>query len=74
MMIKYERDEITFDEKALEQIEKHAWNGNIREMENKIKRAVIMADGKYITREDLGLAEAGDLSSVAAPLTDTSMG
>jgi two-component system NtrC family response regulator len=31
-------------------------------MENKIKRAVIMADGKHITREDLGLAEAGELS------------
>ena len=35
---------------------------NIREMENKVKRAVIMAEGKYITREDLGLAEAGELS------------
>ena len=34
----------------------------LNEMENKIKRAVIMADGKYVTREDLGLAEAGELS------------
>ncbi len=31
-------------------------------MENKIKRAVIMADSKYIGREDLGLAEAENLS------------
>lgn len=42
MSIKYERNELVFDEKALSQIEKHAWNGNIREMENRIERAVIL--------------------------------
>lgn len=51
-----------FTPDAIAAIENYAWPGNIREMENKIKRAVIMADGKYVTREDLGLAEAGDLS------------
>lgn len=51
-----------FTPDAIAAIENYAWPGNIREMENKIKRAVIMADGKYISREDLGLAEAGELS------------
>jgi two-component system NtrC family response regulator len=51
-----------FTPDAIAAIENYPWPGNIREMENKIKRAVIMADGKYVTREDLGLAEAGDLS------------
>jgi len=51
-----------FTPDAIAAIENYAWPGNIREMENKIKRAVIMADGKHITREDLGLAEAGELS------------
>jgi two-component system, NtrC family, response regulator len=51
-----------FTHDAIEAIEGYSWPGNIREMENKIKRAVIMAEGKYITRDDLGLAEAGDLS------------
>ena len=51
-----------FTPDATAAIENYAWPGNIREMENKIKRAVIMADGKHITREDLGLAEAGELS------------
>lgn len=51
-----------FTPDAIESIECHDWPGNIREMENKIKRAVIMAEGKYITREDLGLAAAGELS------------
>lgn len=51
-----------FTPDAIAAIENYNWPGNIREMENKIKRAVIMADGKYVTREDLGLAEAGELS------------
>ena len=51
-----------FTPDATAAIENYPWPGNIREMENKIKRAVIMADGKHITREDLGLAEAGELS------------
>ena len=57
MMSKYRRDEIAFDEKALEQIEKHAWNGNIREMENRIERAVILCENNHITVSDLDLEQ-----------------
>jgi DNA-binding NtrC family response regulator len=52
---KYERNTIFFNEKALEQIEKHAWNGNIREMENRIERAVILCENNTITAADLDL-------------------
>ncbi|WP_348811183.1 sigma-54-dependent transcriptional regulator [Flavobacterium maritimum] len=55
MIDKYGHDEITFDEKALEQIAKHAWNGNIREMENRIERAVILCENNLITVSDLDL-------------------
>lgn len=55
MITKYERNEIVFDEKALEQIEKHAWNGNIREMENRIERAVILCENNTINVADLDL-------------------
>lgn len=55
MIDKYERNEIVFDEKALEQIEKHAWNGNIREMENRIERAVILCENNMINVVDLDL-------------------
>jgi len=55
MTEKYGRDEITFDKKVPEQIEKHAWNGNIREMENKIERAVILCENNKITIADLDL-------------------
>lgn len=57
MITKYGRDEITFDSKVLEQIEKHAWNGNIREMENRIERAVILCENNRITVSDLDLEE-----------------
>ena len=52
---KYEREEIVFEEKALEQIQKHAWKGNIREMENRIERAVILCENNTIKSADLDL-------------------
>lgn len=55
MAEKYGRDEITFDKKVPEQIEKHAWKGNIREMENKIERAVILCENNKITIADLDM-------------------
>ena len=42
-----------FSSQAIESIERYSWPGNIRELENRIKRAVIMSEGKKITLEDL---------------------
>ncbi|MCW9014355.1 MAG: PEP-CTERM-box response regulator transcription factor [Gammaproteobacteria bacterium] len=44
-----------FTKDALVAIDAHEWPGNVRELKNRIKRAVIMADGKHITAEDLEL-------------------
>ncbi len=44
-----------FDKEATAAIESHDWPGNVREIESRVKRAVIMADGNYITPEDLEL-------------------
>jgi two-component system, NtrC family, response regulator len=40
---------------ALTAIDEWPWPGNVRELENRMKRAVIMAEGKLITAEDLDL-------------------
>ena len=41
-------------------IDAYSWPGNVRELENRIKRAVIMADGKSVTAEDLDLPGSSD--------------
>ena len=43
---------------ALAAVDAHPWPGNVRELENRIKRAVIMADGRSIGAEDLDLPGA----------------
>jgi two-component system NtrC family response regulator len=52
------RSALNFSQEALATIENYSWPGNVREMENCIKRAVIMADGSQIGVEDLGLKAA----------------
>ena len=44
-----------FTENACQAIAAFGWPGNIRELENKVKRAVIMADGQQVNELDLGL-------------------
>ena len=47
-----------FGPDALAAIDGWPWPGNVRELENRVKRAVIMADGKLVTAEDLDLDNA----------------
>ncbi|MCK5003171.1 MAG: PEP-CTERM-box response regulator transcription factor [Gammaproteobacteria bacterium] len=47
-----------FSKDALSSMESYAWPGNVRELQNRIKRAVIMSDEKYITAADLELDTA----------------
>lgn len=49
------RSAMTLVEDAVRAIEAHSWPGNIRELENCIKRATIMADGNQISADDVGL-------------------
>lgn len=45
---------------ALAAIDAWHWPGNVRELENRVKRAVIMADGKLVTAGDLDLQQASE--------------
>jgi two-component system NtrC family response regulator len=54
-----------FAKDAITAIEKYPWPGNVRELENKIKRAVVMADEPQITAQDL---ELDDVSLTQIPI------
>jgi two-component system NtrC family response regulator len=47
-----------FNDAAAAAIEGHSWPGNVRELENRMKRAVVMAEGRLIEPYDLELAES----------------
>ncbi len=49
---------------ALAAIDAWSWPGNVRELENRMKRAVIMADGKMVTAADLDLDSEEEESDV----------
>jgi two-component system, NtrC family, response regulator len=51
-----------FSQEAVESIETHEWPGNIREMENRVKRAVVMCEEKNISSVDLGLLSSDGVS------------
>jgi len=49
---------LTFGPDALRALDLHPWPGNIRELQNRVQRAVIMAEGKRVTASDLELADS----------------
>ncbi|HLN95885.1 MAG TPA: sigma 54-interacting transcriptional regulator, partial [Flavobacterium sp.] len=55
--MKYEMPALTFAPENLEWLERYPWPGNIREMENKIERAVILSDGSPISVRDLDILD-----------------
>ncbi len=59
-----------FSKDAAQSIELYQWPGNIRELENKIKRAVIMSEGTYISAEDLELTDYKNNSTLPLNLKE----
>lgn len=58
--VQCDRPKLAFGPDAIRAISSHAWPGNVRELQNRIKRAVIMADGKRITAQDLELTDSDE--------------
>src|SRR5206468_4569409 len=63
---KQHRRKLRFGSAALEAIAHYGWPGNIRELENAVERAVIMAHAKLIEARDLGIeiADSADHASL----------
>jgi two-component system NtrC family response regulator len=60
------RRRVRFSASALQAMMAYGWPGNIRELQNKVSRAVIMADGRLIEPADLDLpaSDAGEPTSL----------
>ena len=58
----------SFAADALAAIDAWHWPGNVRELENRVKRAVIMAEGKLVHAADLDLAEPDEAVAQALNL------
>ena len=57
--IENSREGLSFAKKTFTSMYQHPWTGNVRELQNRIKRAVIMCDGKTISPEDMELSGSG---------------
>ena len=55
-------------QEAMAAIDAYAWPGNVRELENRLKRAVIMADGRSVGGSDLDLPAKADAEPAAINL------
>lgn len=66
-----QREVLGLDARAAEMLARHSWPGNLRELNNVMKRAVLMAQGEYITAEELGRSMLTTPESVGVmPLHD----
>lgn len=54
---KYNQSDWRFEENVASYLEKYPWKGNIREMENKIERALILANNNTISVHDLDILD-----------------
>ncbi len=64
--VQHLRNGLAFTPCAVRALNQHTWPGNVRELQNRVQRAVIMADGRRITARDL---ELGDDLEAAQPRT-----
>ena len=60
----YNRSLRGFSKAAMEALLAHSWPGNVRELVNRVQRAAVMAEGRFIQPEDLGFERNGQHESM----------
>ena len=53
-----------FSKAAMNALLSHSWPGNVRELVNRVQRATVMAEGRFIQPEDLGFDRSSDQSQL----------
>lgn len=53
-----------FSKAAMNAMLSHGWPGNVRELVNRVQRATVMAEGRFIQPEDLGLDRSNEQSQL----------
>lgn len=65
------RGALSFSEDALRAIERHTWDGNVRQLLSAVRRAVIMADGDRISPVDMALPAPAEALAAADDSSDS---
>jgi Nif-specific regulatory protein len=65
MNVRFHKTIEGFEPSAVERLRQHDWPGNVRQLQNTLERAVVLASGPRLGPEDLGLAGDGEPESPA---------
>ncbi|MDH0301817.1 MULTISPECIES: sigma-54 dependent transcriptional regulator [unclassified Pseudomonas] len=60
----------SFSESALAAMGRHDWPGNVRELANRVRRGLVLAEGRQIEAQDLGLQELHEQDQPLGTLED----
>lgn len=63
----------SFSEEAIAAMNRYHWPGNVRELANRVRRGMVMADGRQIEPADLGLTMATNLAEEQMTLREQVM-
>ena len=66
---KYKKENLTFSKSSEERLTEHRWDGNIRELQHTVEKAVIMCDDNIVTPEHLGLFLSTNVASSNKDIT-----
>ena len=66
---KYKKDNLAISDSAKESLVSHSWDGNIRELQHTMDKAVIMCDDNVIKPEHLGLYSTTKVASSNKDMT-----